>query len=69
MKEEILSLETAQKLADYENMEKELKLANEKAHYYKSEWENVTRLCVSKSRELTTLRKENTKLRKELEGK
>lgn len=33
--------------------------------YYKSEWENVTRLCISKNREITNLKKELTKLKKE----
>lgn len=46
-----------------------IKTLSEKFKYYKSEWENVTRLCVSKNRDLTALKKENTKLRKELEGK
>lgn len=36
--------------------------------YYKSEWENVTRLCVSKNREITNLKKEITKLKKIMKG-
>ena len=59
MKEEYLSIETAKKLADYNK-------ALEKAQYYKSEWESVTRLCINKNREITQLKKEITKLKKEL---
>ena len=61
MKEEYLSIETAKKLANYDK-------ALEKAQYYKSEWENVTRLCISKSREITQLKKEITKLKKGLKN-
>ena len=66
MKEEYLTLETVKKLANYEKLEKEVKSANEKSLYYKSEWENVTRLCISKTREITQLKKEITKLKREL---
>ncbi len=66
MKEEYLSIESAKRLANYERLEKEVKSANEKALYYKSEWENVTRLCISKTREITQLKKEITILKKEL---
>jgi len=59
MKEEYLSIETAKKIADYDK-------AIEQAKYYKSEWENVTRLCISKTREITDLKREITKLKKEI---
>ena len=69
MKEEYLSLETAQKLANYEKLEKELNVTKELAHYYKSELENVTRLFASKNKELAQAKKEIKKLKEKLEGR
>ena len=58
MKDEILDLETAQKLADYEKLKKEHKELKEKYEYYRSEWQNVIRMVVVKNRIINELKKQ-----------